>query len=286
MKNKNFILFLLAGFLAGAGIGILISWVLAPVQFVDATPASLRADFKDDYRLLIASAYDANTDLLRARARLDTLADADPATALAEQSGRMEKAGVEASRIALILQLANSLKPQAVASIPTASATPTARQATATVLAGRSSQTPTPTSTALPPAETEVFFPTTISRPTSTPRILPTRTTTPTPGKPFALAAQSTFCDEKHPGLLKVVLAQANGKPLAGVELTITWVDGTESFFTGLKPELGAGYADFIMTRDVEYTLSFSKSGTQPTILTAPDCGNYPGGISLEFRQP
>lgn len=35
--------------LVGLGLGLLIGWVIAPVEFVDATPAYLRADLQEDY---------------------------------------------------------------------------------------------------------------------------------------------------------------------------------------------------------------------------------------------
>src|ERR1700690_1403449 len=49
----------------GIGLGLFYGWVISPVQFVDTTPASMRADYRADYVLMIAEAYhaDQNTDL-------------------------------------------------------------------------------------------------------------------------------------------------------------------------------------------------------------------------------
>ena len=71
----------------------------------------------------------------------------------------------------------------------------------------------------------------------------------------------------------------------------ITWAEGEEHFFTGFKPELGYGYADFRMTEQIEYTLSLSTSGTRFNGLKTPRCKDaqgkaYPGGMKLEFKQP
>lgn len=280
MNGKRGGWYLLGGLFTGIGIGVLTAWVIAPVQFTDTSPASLRTDFKDEYRLLIASAYDANPDLVRARARLDTLADADASMALLEQLSRM-------GNTAQAQNLGRLKDALAALPAPTSVITPSPSPTSAT-------DTPTPTEAAtsaqpLSPTETEAPpLPTASARPTGTPftAIHATRTPSPTPGKPYELVKQSTFCDEEHPALLKVNLKQSNGKPSAGVEITITWVDGTENFFTGLKPELGAGYADFVMTRDVAYALNISNNGTLLTGLSAPDCGSYPGGILLELSQP
>jgi hypothetical protein len=105
------------------------------------------------------------------------------------------------------------------------------------------------------------------------------------------LSNQSSFCDPIQPGLLQITLTNSAGKPAAGVELVITWFGGEEHFFTGLKPEISYGYADYTMTGSVEYALTLASSGTRVTGLLAQTCTNkdgssYPGSIHLEFKQP
>jgi hypothetical protein len=133
--------------------------------------------------------------------------------------------------------------------------------------------------------ETAIPLPTSFD--TVAPR--PTHLSTSTPGAPFELANQSPFCEPNQPGLLQVSVQDSNGKPVAGVELVITWLGGEEHFFTGLKPELGNGYADFAMTSNVEYALSTNNgprvTGLVSSACTAPDGSSYPGGIRLEFKQ-
>ncbi|MDD2696431.1 MAG: hypothetical protein PHD58_10960, partial [Anaerolineales bacterium] len=80
--------FLLTGLIIGAVLGLLYAWVVQPVQYTNTAPASLRADFKDRYRALIALAYSADGDLVRARARLELLEDDDSYRSLAEQAQR------------------------------------------------------------------------------------------------------------------------------------------------------------------------------------------------------
>src|SRR5215212_10305255 len=92
----------------------------------------------------------------------------------------------------------------------------------------------------------------------STPR--PTNTSTSQPGKPFALTGQETICDANLPnGLLQVMVLNSNRRQIAGVEIEITWEGGEEQFFTGLKPELGNGYADYIMTPDITYSIQLTR---------------------------
>ncbi len=67
--------YLLTGIVLGVILGLVYSWEISPVKYVDAPPSALRADYKDDYRLLVALAFASNHDLLRAESRLAQLKD-------------------------------------------------------------------------------------------------------------------------------------------------------------------------------------------------------------------
>jgi hypothetical protein len=64
----------------------LFSWVISPVQYLDTPPDSLKEIYKDQYRAVIASAFEANQDIVRAKARLELLGDDDIYRAVAEQA--------------------------------------------------------------------------------------------------------------------------------------------------------------------------------------------------------
>ena len=81
--------YLLTGVVLGIILGILFAWVISPVKYVDTAPESLKDEFKDQYRVLIASAYAANGDLVRAKARLELLDEADIYLVVAEQAQQM-----------------------------------------------------------------------------------------------------------------------------------------------------------------------------------------------------
>ncbi len=81
--------YLLTGVVLGIILGILFAWVISPVKYVDTAPESLKDEFKDQYRVLIASAYVANGDLVRAKARLELLDEADIYLVVAEQAQQM-----------------------------------------------------------------------------------------------------------------------------------------------------------------------------------------------------
>lgn len=98
-------------------------------------------------------------------------------------------------------------------------------------------------------------------------------------------------CDPTLPqALLEVQVTDATGQPLPGVEIRVTWQGGEDFFFTGLKPELGVGYADFEMTEGTTYAAQLAAGSQIANDLTVPDCSqaggaNYWGGWLLVFSQ-
>jgi hypothetical protein len=69
---------LLFGLALGLLIGLLYGWVIRPVEYVDTAPASMRADYRADFVLMIAEAYTQDTDLELARVRLASLGPKPP----------------------------------------------------------------------------------------------------------------------------------------------------------------------------------------------------------------
>ena len=62
-------------------------------------------------------------------------------------------------------------------------------------------------------------------------------------------------------------------------------------FFTGLKPEISLGYADYAIQPGVTYQLSLAEGGASVPDLVAQECedneGNrYWGSLKLVFLQP
>jgi len=79
--------------------------------------------------------------------------------------------------------------------------------------------------------------------------------------------------------LIQVVVTTASGDPIPGVEIVVIWDEGEDHFFTGLKPELGLGYADFTMTPGVVYTLQLPGSGEPVTGLQVESCVGEDGQV-------
>jgi hypothetical protein len=261
--NRTGWLALAVGMVLGIAAGLYYAWGVNPVAYLDTAPASLRADFRADYLTLIAVAYAGEGDLARARARLGLFPDTDPAqtlAALAQQRLALGRPPSEAQALALL----------------------------SSALGERPTPFPgsddSPTGAAVSPAPSRT--------PTATPTPRPTHTPTATPGAPYTLVEQERVCSPSlSPPRLMVVVSDGAGRPVAGVEVLVVWDAGQSRFFTGLKPELGVGYADYDMESGVTYTLELAYSDDLVTDLTAEPCAGddgtpYPGSWRLWFTQP
>lgn len=289
---RNTVFQVILALLIGLGLGLVYSWRISPVTYVDANPALLRADFKDQYRIAIAAAYASNQDLARARARLNLLGDSDPVGELSAQAQRMLAAGEPFEKARPLAQLATDLtqgfaaEPFTPTSYPTFSTPESTIEVTATESPNEINEENT--STPQPTILFEVTALTPVFQETPTPR--PTFTPTAGPGAPFVLIGQEPVCDPAQLGLLQLILMDSRRGQVAGVEITVTWDQGEDRFFTGFKPEMGNGYADFVMQANTVYNIRIVTGGAFVPDVTAPSCTDpngvdYLGGLLLTFQQ-
>lgn len=290
--NRNSILQFVLALLAGFGLGLAYSWLLSPVTYVDANPSLLRADFKDQYRVVIAASYSANHDLTRARARLNLLGDSDPVAELSAQAQRMLAAGEAFETVRPLARLATDLQQGFVSEPFTPTPLPTFN--TPSIQAITSTATIEPANgeepTLTPPPT--VFFEQTPLIPSLQETATPRATFTPTsgPGAPFALVGQETICDPGLSGVMQFVLMDSARNQVPGVEIVVTWNQGEDRFVTGFKPELGNGFADFVMEAGAVYNIRIVTGGAFVADISAPVCSDpngaeYPGGVLLTFQQ-
>ncbi|MBL8056695.1 MAG: hypothetical protein JNK29_08355 [Anaerolineales bacterium] len=260
----------LLGLAAGLGLGLLYTWVLSPVQYVDTDPLTLRADYKVEWMIWTAGAYLGDGDLERAHTRITALGESDPARAVAAQAQRLAAAGGEPESVQALAALAAAL-----GAGPAPRLTP--------------SEPPTPEPTAAPTATPE---PTPTPEPSPTPLLLPTPLPSPTPPGVFSFVGQSFACDSGlQPPLLQVVAQDAQGEGVAGVEVIVEWSGGQDRFFTGLKPELGHGYGDFAMDINVAYTVRLASDPSGEISVRSDPCTDAAGqliatSVLLTFQQP
>jgi hypothetical protein len=284
MNIKRDIPYLILALAIGIGLGLVNAWFISPVEYIDATPQSLRADFKDDYRTAIAAAYAATGNLERARSRLSNLGDPDLVQALTAQAQRMLAGGQSNETVEQIAMLASALEGQAhTVDLPTS----TSKIPEDGVV--------TPTETRIPASNlpTNTFEPTQAvsTSSTSIATLSTTHRPTATPVTPFVVLARETICDPVlAENILQVIVVNSIRQQMPGAEIVITWSNREEHIFTGLKPELGNGYADFLMDPEVIYSVRIALGGDQISNLTSPTCTDadgspYNGGLRVTFEQ-
>jgi hypothetical protein len=316
--------YLLTGLLIGAVLGLVYAWVVQPVNYVDTSPASLREDFKDQYRALIAASYLANGDLVRAKARLELVGDEDIYRAISEQAQRTlaQDGSTHQARALGLLAIAlgqegtgpaiPSLPPPTRTNPTLTGAPPTRTPAPSPSFTPPVSATPalTPTPSMTPQAaeatstpaatDTAAITPTEDGEvtPTETPIPRPTNTLTPTPsptptsGGPFILMSREKLCDQKlAQPLIQIEAMNILSQPVPGVLIIVTWDQGEDRFYTGLKPEKGLGYADFAPTPGTVYAIQLGEGGQVAANISAAECHtgsgeSFWGALWLKFVQP
>ncbi len=254
--------YILTGLLLGLTMGLIFTWVVSPVKEIDTHPNLLRDDYKDIYRTLIARAYQANNNLPRAEARLALIGDEDPSLALAAQAQRYLAEGGDIETAKVLANLSSALQSAAINS-----ATPLPAETEG------SNQTQETDDPEVSPTLTNDGQDTSQSTPTpdDEPAI---PTPTPTESPPFILQDSTPICDPTlGESLIQIIATNGEGEGVPGVALVISLGPNlTESFYTGLKPEVGLGYADFSAEPGLTYTLEVPDSGLVVPDIEVPTC--------------
>lgn len=263
--EQRFPWYLITGVVLGLALGLLYAWVLQPVEHIDTYPSSMQDEYKNVYRALVASAYVADGDLGRAKARLALLSDDDPVRVLSLQAQKAlsQDDNDRQARALGILAAAlgsGSASTQIAALSPASGGSATPKPGSASTATAGATHSPTPT---LIPAVT--------------------RTPTATQSSGFKMREFVLVCEPELAAspLIQVYLFDAANQPVPGVEIIVSWQEGEDRFFSGLKPEFGLGYADFKMQPGIEYTVRLAGGGDAVPGLTAVDCQGEDGSIWL-----
>lgn len=260
---------ILIGLIPGLIGGLIIAWTVAPVQVVDVAPHQLSQDGKTRYLEAVALAYAQDSNLDRAvRRLLELRLSGDPIQAMADTACRLATssyinttAGLRSVQaMVAFYQLqgragcadqvisAGALQPTLVVELTLPTATPTLA--------------PPPTKTATP--ESSLLT-------TATPAVLLV-TATPLPPQ-FELANVATACNAARPGVIEVLVYEANGSTgIPGQVVRVRWGDQDNLFVTGLQPDRGPGFADFVMSEGQSYLIDLPGQSpvVQPALAASP----------------
>lgn len=103
----------------------------------------------------------------------------------------------------------------------------------------------------------------------------------PTPSPTFTRESELTFqllesvdlgCGEFPEGLIMVYVQDAEGSGIPNVELKVWGPQGDDLFYTGLKPGVDIGYADFTLLAPGEYNVEVSEGSSQVARVMAKPC--------------
>jgi hypothetical protein len=109
MQTKRIIWFLVMIAL-GAAAGLVYGWIVNPVKYVDNSAASLRADYKTDYVLMVAEVYQTDGSVDQAMARLSLVSSQLPQKTAAGALLTARSLGYSPADLSLIEKLSQALQ--------------------------------------------------------------------------------------------------------------------------------------------------------------------------------
>ncbi len=253
------------GILVGLVGGLVYTWYIDPVVNTDTQPWQLDSEGQARYIAAISLAYAQDGDLETAVDRLLSVRrdSADPFQQVADTACLYVQRGMAGTESGLTAINSMCLLYQGQGR--TGCADPICVQ--------ESTPRPTPTRVTVTLAPTREPTATRTPRPTILlDTVTPSDTPTPTPPGDFYVVLQNAFCNAETPGTIRVYVQNRDGTGVPGAEILVTWGQGARSrFFTGLKPEVGAGYADFVMEEQGAYRLEM-PGRSEAVTLTAETC--------------
>lgn len=278
MKEERGSWYLLTGLVIGIILGVVYTLIFQPTEYVDTTPASLGNQYKDIYRGLIASAYIASNDLVRAEARLELLEDEDIYYVLAEQAQRMLADGSSPMEAQALGLLALALGQDSNYADDISEDQENSIIPSKDMMDGKTPESGGTESN--PEGAIE-------NSETSSENI----TSPPGYETSYELVSRRKVCDLVYEQpMIQIRVRNSQEQPVPGVEIIVSWETGEERYFTGQKPDMGLGYADFAHSPEGIYFLRVGNEGNPDLDFSAAECiddgGNsFWGAWSFEFQQ-
>lgn len=268
------------GLLIGLAAALYYAWIEEPVTFTQASPARLRASYRDEYILLVSQAYEANGDWDAAEERLAVLGTSDPGQLILEQMEKTLRDGRPSSELASLANLARQAG--AVSPVLDVFAPPPTPSLVARVAPKATPQgVDEDVLTIVESSDTENSQPQPVAS--------PVQQLEPTQVPAYRLLKMEKVCTPGEPmDRIEVVILDSLLEPLPGVEVLVTWDGGQDHFFTGFKPELGLGFGDISIDQDISYELTIAGNSQVVGDIRLESCdsltGDYPGGWRLTFQ--
>jgi hypothetical protein len=111
-REWGIVLLAIVGLIGGGGMGLLIGWVVAPVEYVDTDISHLSSAYKEEFILMVGEAYALDGNLDTAKARIALLSLSDPSAAIADLAERAIARNAPPSHIRTLARLAAAMGAQ------------------------------------------------------------------------------------------------------------------------------------------------------------------------------
>jgi len=242
------------GVIIGLALGTASAFYFAreinPLPETDVQPWQLTEDDQTEYIAAIALAFTLDSDVNRAVERLlDLRLPGDPIQAVADLACELATTGYVSTSQGLRAVQAMITFYQLQGRSGCADTLISAQLPNPTRIIEFQLATATPDQ---PILETKTPNPEERITPTPVPLFVPTNP----PQSDFALLGVSTLCSVSRPGMIEVLVYEANGATgVPGIGVRARWSGGENMFFTGLLPERGPGFADFQMESGRSYLI-------------------------------
>jgi len=254
------------GLLLGLAAGLIVTWFVVPLEYYDTYPPMLDASYRHEWIRMTAWAYGLEGDWERTEARLLNLESSEIRVVVADV---LEQATVTGQPVEALERLAGFAAAYGVSTPGVAiygqgdAAAPTAD----TPVAGAVSAQATPTQAPVIPTQTLTPVP------TVTPSLTPTPPVTETSA--IRIISQTLTCATEPSIAVSLEVSRTikvrgrEEQEIVGLpmrEIWLLWDDGADRAITGFRPDLGLGYADFVVVPGRSYNLYIDSPYGRPVL--------------------
>ncbi|MCJ7552062.1 MAG: hypothetical protein MUQ30_20515 [Anaerolineae bacterium] len=256
------------GLLLGLVAGLIMTWFVVPLEYYDTYPPMLDASYRHEWIRMTVWVYGLDGDWERTEARLLNLESSEIRVVAADVLEQATATGqpVEVLERLAAFAAAYGVSTPGVAIYGQGDAGPVA-PAAGTPVAGAESAQATPTLAPVIPSLTLTPVP------TVTPSLTPTPPVSETSA--IRIISQTLTCATEPSIAVSLELSRTievrgrEQQEIVGLpmrEIWLLWDDGADRAFTGFRPDLGLGYADFVVIPGRSYNLYVDSPYGRPVL--------------------
>ena len=254
------------GLLLGLVAGLIVTWFVVPLEYYDTYPPMLDTSYRHEWIRMTVWAYGLEGDWERTQARLLNLESSEIRVVAADV---LEQATVTGQPVEVLVRLAGFAAAYGVSTpgVVIYGQGDAVAPSAGTPVAGAVSAQATPTQAPVIPTLTLTPVP------TVTPSLTPTPPVTETSA--IRIISQTLTCATEPSIAVSLEISRTievrgrEEQEIVGLpmrEIWLLWDDGADRAITGFRPDLGLGYADFVVIPDRSYNLYIDSPHGRPVL--------------------